>query len=181
MDLILLPGNSLRNKIWIHEVAETLLPLFSTIEVQEYKHWETKEPVINLSKEADRLQSIAVRHNPYGIFAKSAGALLALKAIHEKKIKPEFCIFVGTALEWGTSIGLPLDLWFTNYTVPTLFLHKTSDPVTSYATLVAFLREKGTTDYISIEIPGDTHEYEDMSFIKHQVESFSSQCYRSVS
>lgn len=174
MELILLPGNSPINKEWTEDVEKKLNELFefdSTF-LLEYLHWESGEELISIDKELERLVEHTKSKENYAIFAKSAGTLLTLKGIYSQVLHPQFCIFVGTAVDWGRSNKFDIDTWIKNYKTPTLFIQKSQDPSFSYEKLKSLIEVAAVQNYKLVEIPGDTHHYEDLVLLKNETEAF---------
>lgn len=172
MQLILLPGNSKSNKDWIKQVKDSLNDLFDSIKIHYYQHWKTGESIIDLDYELQVLAYKAKGLDNYIIFAKSAGALLALKGVYEKKLRPCKCIFVGTPILWAKHYNFDVDLWLENYSLPGLFIQKSNDPAMSFKDLKKYLAQRKVKNHEIIEIPGNTHNYEDLQKIKLLVEKF---------
>jgi len=174
MKLILLAGNSSSNKTWIEKVENILKPFFEETRIQYYKHWSSGAELIDFDDELLALQNLVSDFSEYIIFAKSAGALLALKGVKEGAIKPSKCIFAGTAINWGKANNFDVDAWLNKYSVPTLFIQKTSDPTCSYQELEMILKDRNITNFNIKEITGDDHSYDDMEMLKEEVASFIS-------
>ena len=172
MDLILFSGNSLAHKQWILDVEESLAPMFDKTYAQMYKHWEDRSPVIYLDEELEKVLDIIKEYEDYAIFGKSAGALLALKGIREGIFKPQKCIFVGLPVDWGRVYGFKVDDWSYNYSVPTLFIQKSFDPVMFYEDLVKYIKEQNITNSEVLEISGNDHYYGDLNLLKEETEKF---------
>lgn len=172
MNLILLAGNSVSNKAWIESVDKVLAPLFDKTAILYYKHWEAGSETIDFTVELNELVKITNEIGRYVIFAKSAGALLAIKGMSEKKIKPEKCIFAGTAIGWSRINNFGADEWLEGYSVPTLFIQKTRDPAFSFRELGGLLEDKRVKNYSLKEVDGDDHSYSDMEMLKSEVRKF---------
>lgn len=165
MNLILLGGNSIDNKKWIKEVEQHLRPLFETTRIVYYEHWETGGLMINLDKEEEKLIETVRGLDKYMIFAKSAGSLVTIKAIYENKILPEKCIFVGLPLKWAKKNNFNIDLWLKNYSVPTVIIQNTDDPLASSQEVQSFLKQENTINIGLKEFPGNTHDYNKLDLI----------------
>ena len=168
MHLILLPGNSKSNKTWIEEIRVVLSPSFKTSKSMEYRHWEDDEySMIDLDHELDNLQLLTRDFDgDYVIFAKSAGALLALKGIYEKKINPVKCIFVGTAVLWALSRQAPVEVWLTGYSTPTLFIQHSLDKAMYFEELKRFLELANVQNSKLVELHGASHHYPEIEKLK---------------
>jgi hypothetical protein len=164
MNLLLLPGNSKQNKVWIDGVESELKSSFDNTMVHYYDHWWSEDPdaIIDMEIELNRLDSTTESFGKYALFAKSAGALLALYGIYEGTLTPEVCVFVGTAINWGRKEGFEVDDWLANYSIPTLFIQKSFDPAISARGLSDLLQDREVQNYSLLEIPGDDHTYSDI-------------------
>ena len=165
MNMILLPGKSSKNKVWIEKIEtsfKTHYPLTFTL---DYSHWETENGDLNFELELEKLKNLAKEKDEIVIFAKSAGAILAMKAIFDKDIKPTACIFAGTAVGWAQATQENFDSWLQDYSVPTLFIQKTSDPAIAAEDLNELLTDSNAQNYKLLEIPGDNHDYEDINLL----------------
>lgn len=172
MKLILLPGNSKKNKEWAKNLAQTMKDLFEKVEVVEYRHWSTKEKVINLDYEASDLASRVKDDDEVVIMAKSAGTILAAKAIFEKKIDVSKCIFMGVPIRWSEGNGFDVHKWFEKYSTPTLFLQNSNDPVMSYADLWDYANDMQFKNNRMVQLEGQSHDYEDTVRIREEVIAF---------
>ncbi len=166
MNLILLGGNSLQNKTWIKEVEMVFKPDFDSTRIQYYDHWQTGEKVIGFDKELEKMVSSLAGQKDYVIFAKSIGTFLTLKAVHRKLINPKKCIFVGTPVLWSRAHNFGADEWLEGYSIPTLFVQKTLDPVMHFADLKTLLEQLAVKNYRLVEIPGESHDYESIDQLK---------------
>lgn len=162
MNIILLPGNSLSNKEWIDKTADTMRSGFESSIVQYYDHWERGGDLIDIGKEVEKLAVSVKKLNSYVIFAKSAGVLVTLKSIKDKKIDPKKCVFVGTPVNWAKEKDIIFQDWFKLFSVPTLFIQHTGDPVISSSDLKNFLNENGVSNFKFLELPGNSHDYPEL-------------------
>ncbi|GIW66474.1 MAG: hypothetical protein KatS3mg095_0372 [Candidatus Parcubacteria bacterium] len=177
MKIIILPGNSSKNKIWAQNLKKELQTKFNDIIIQEYKHWETKEPLIDLNQELEKLKNLIVKiRDSYIIIGKSAGVILALKAIYEIKITPKLCIFLGSAINWAKNNRLIgeslLKAWLKEYKIPTLFIQKSKDPAINVDELKKLLNENQVKNYEIYQISGEDHEYNDFQLLGGAIVKF---------
>jgi len=172
MDLVLLSGNSIENKEWIEEVDRVVSLGFNSTYVQYYDHWEKGGKMIDFDVEMEKLVDAVESLDKYSIFAKSAGVLLALRGIAEKKINPAKCIFAGTAIYFGLRLKLDVKKWLKACTVPALFVQKELDPAISFKDLEVFVRTAGMKNYKMQEIPGHNHHYGDTGELKKFITEF---------
>lgn len=174
MDLILLSGNSLTHKKWIEEVEEALRPLFTQTYIQYYLHWETGDEVIKMDYELETLENKISSYKNYLVFAKSAGTLLAARAAYENILQPDKCVFLGFPLLWARDKNFAINLWFKNFSIPTLFIQNSHDPFLSYENLLEYLKKEEFKNYQTIKLEGKTHDYSDFNKLKKLVKDFIS-------
>ncbi|MDP1694529.1 MAG: hypothetical protein Q8L34_03235 [Candidatus Woesearchaeota archaeon] len=166
MKVVLLPGNSKENKAWIEEIEKTLKKECAT-KVIYYEHWKTGEETINIEAEVKKLEQVVVKEGV--IFAKSAGCLVVLKGIAEKRINPKKCIFAGVSVRWAESKNIPIKEWLKKNKIPTVILQKTEDPAIHVSELRILLQELKVENYTMKEIPGNDHHYENIKQIKELI------------
>lgn len=160
--LILLPGNSLRNRDWLYHAgahyAET--GWFAEIYLHEYEHWQTGETEIDMPGELLRFQAALHADTPhqYVIIAKSIGSIMALLAIQKEFITPTHCVFFGMPLEIAGSELFKAD-WspLGDLSVPTIAFHNDRDPI-SYEVTKAKLTEHAPHITL-ITREADNHDY----------------------
>ena len=134
--LIVLPGNSLKNKAWGKLIVEHYAPKYDSSFLLTYDHWVSGESNINFVTEAKKLQdhvdSLALG-TEITLFAKSAGSLLGLILIHNKVVKPIRAVFFGVPLDLAAD-SLFKDSWsaVSELTMPSIAFHNLADPTTSY-------------------------------------------------
>ena len=157
--LLLLPGNSAGNRQSIEEIQNEIGG-----NILYYTHWETGEPMIDFQNETSRLVDMA-NGEPVIIFAKSAGTLLAMKAVREAGLRVEKAVFLGTAVNWGIERGIPVRAWLEDWRAPTLFVQNENDPVISAAELAAILDGRHTM----LVLPGSHHDYNELDQFLPQV------------
>lgn len=173
MNLLLLSGESPSNKIWIEQVNQTLKPLFVQTKILYYDHWETGEEHIDFEKEYAKLIASVADLGEYLIFAKSIGTVLVARGIAEKKLAPVKCIFAGSAWLVGERDLPDFKTWVESYSVPTLFINKTADPVAPAEKLRDLLSRYHVQNFEFVEWPGDNHKYEDLAKIKELTQSWT--------
>jgi hypothetical protein len=173
MNLILLPGTSRYNKEWIDEVRDSLEDLFLSTHVVYYDHWFLGHDEIDLNLEQKKLLEVVNNlDDDYIIFAKSAGSLLTIKSVHEKLIDPKKCIFTGHPVSWARYRNYPVEEWIKDFSIPTLFIQKTSDPTFSFTELKKYLEEHNVKNLKLTEQEGDDHHYSDLGLLRREIESF---------
>lgn len=146
---VLLPGNSAGNRASIDEMQKVIGG-----EALHYLHWDTGAPMIDFEREVQRLAEF-VGEDRINVLAKSAGTLLAMRAMREAGLQIEKAVFLGTAVNWGAERGIPVRQWLQEWRVPTLFVHKEYDPVISTAELSTILNEH----HSMLVLPGSDHDY----------------------
>lgn len=159
MEIILLGGNSPKNISWLEAMDAALQKQYRNISVYRYSHWDTKDSLIDIDKELEILTKKLGGIKDYVIIGKSAGALLTLKGVYEHKLSPSACIFLGTAILWGREKGFDVDSWLKNFSVPTLFIHKSNDPAIASDALESLLKKSNSKNYKLGVIQGSEHEY----------------------
>ena len=172
MKIVLLPGNSAYNKEWIEKVEESLLKIYESSYLQYYRHWKTGGGLIDSEYEKAVLIKEVGHDKDFDVFAKSAGIIVALKAILERSITPRKCIFVGLPLKWARANNMPLERLFENLTIPILFIQKDNDPVCSFLKLRKFIEKVRITNASFFELPGDDHDYMEIGEIRKTVKDF---------
>lgn len=134
--LIVLPGNSPKNKAWGELIREHYALKFDSVFMTEYDHWVRGEPNIDFTIEAEKIQTHVDSLLPdteITLFAKSAGTLLGLRVIHSKILKPVRVVFFGMPLDLAADNHFK-DSWapLAELIVPTIAFHNLTDPTTSY-------------------------------------------------
>ncbi len=165
MILVLLSGNSANTREWIESVDAQLNDLFDSSFILYYEHWKTGGKMIDLDYELGKLAEF-LKDKEYFIFAKSAGAVLALKGMSEKKIAPKKCLFTGLPLSWCREKDIPVGDWVEKFDIPTYFVQKERDPMAGAEDLRKFLNEGDVKNCRLIEIPGEDHHYEDLERLR---------------
>ena len=170
MDLFLLPGNHEGNAQWSQDVAAALGDKFN-VHIQSYRHWSNGQPLINFDLELNRFVESTRDIGEYVMLGKSIGAILAIKGIHEGRIRPQKCVFVGMPIRRARH-EFDLDQWLGRYRTPTLFIQQTNDIAAPYAELEKFLKETMSGNYRLIEVPGDDHVYGNIELLKSHILNF---------
>ena len=134
--LIILPGNSLKNKAWGELILEYYAPQFDSASMLEYDHWVSGEPNINFASEQAKIAAHMATLPPVTdvvIFAKSAGSLLAFITISAKIVTPIKCVFFGIPFDLAAP-DLFKDNWapISTFVTPAIAFHNIGDPTTCY-------------------------------------------------
>lgn len=172
MNLILLGGNSIENKQWLHDFSAVLHSHFASIYTHDYRHWETKDELIDLDYELATLSNLVTSRQPYIIIAKSAGVLVALKGIAQKILNPDKCVFLGTPILWAKENHFAVNEWLKEYSLQTLFIQQSHDPAMSFDDLQHYLHESNVQNYNMIDLPGKDHLYSELDEIKEKIVTF---------
>ncbi len=134
--LIVLPGNSQKNKAWGELILTEYAAQFDSAFMLEYDHWESGEANINFTREEEKLCAHTATL-PAGteivLMAKSAGSLLAFLAIHHGAITPNYCVFFGIPFDLAAD-NLFKDNWspVDSFAIKAVAFHNLADPTTSY-------------------------------------------------
>jgi hypothetical protein len=106
--LIILPGNSLKNKAWGEAVLAHYKTKFDSVYLQHYSHWDGGEANINFETEEAKLKTHVAELSAdvaITLVAKSAGSLLAFMAIYHGIITPAHCVFFGIPFDLAANNG----------------------------------------------------------------------------
>ncbi len=166
MNLILLGGQSILNKSWITEISNSLNDAFEQRVILDYQHWQKGQESMNLDIEINNLETLTQDLPDYGVFAKSLGAILALRAISDGVIKPKFLVICGLAYRMAEMLELPINEWLRDNELPTLIIQKDQDPAIAGLDLKNIISKLNMTNYKVDVILGDNHQYEDIRHIK---------------
>ncbi len=172
MNLLMLSGESIRNKDWIYRVEPVMKPLFDSTFVHEYKHWASGQTNIDLEHELSSLRSEVESLYDYVVFAKSIGTVLTAKAITQGWLEPKKCLFTGAPLgyilpnypEYAQDLAVSK--------VPTLIIQNSNDPVGSYQELNAYFDKHEHPNIEIVETAGDTHSYDDLDNLRTRAQNF---------
>lgn len=99
--LIILLGNSIKNKAWGELILDHYASKYDSVFMVEYDHWVSGEPNIDFTTESEKIQTHVdslTSDTAITLFAKSAGSLLGLTAMHNKIFKPEQIVFLACHL-----------------------------------------------------------------------------------
>lgn len=134
--LIVLSGNSLKNKAWGEAVVEHYGSRFDSVFMLQYDHWESGESNINFWREVEKLRVHSATLAPdtkVVVFAKSAGSLLAMLAVAAGAIAPARCVFFGIPFDLAAT-DMFKDNWSAvdNFVIPAIAFHNEADPTTSH-------------------------------------------------
>lgn len=176
--LIVLPGNSPRNKAWGDGAAEYFGGMFDDVYVQYYDHWESGDEFIDLDRESEKLKERVANDgadvNLY-IFAKSIGTILTLVAVHRSLVAPQKCVFFGMPLNIVAEQDTFKGDWspLRSFDVPTITFQNDNDPTADHDFAVQKL-EKLKPAITVVTMQGDTHDYTEFESYEHRIKEFLS-------
>ena len=166
MNLIILPGNSQRNREWGLAARAAYENRFEQIYNHEYLHWQTGEPNINLEAELERLTlAVADWREPYRICAKSIGSLLAVLGTARGRLVPERCLFAGMPLDWTEAKNWEWEEWLKLFHPPSVVIQNDADPYATASTVALMIAKLNQTNLTLITTPGADHDYLDFELI----------------
>lgn len=171
MKLILVSGESLKNKAWIEQVRDSLKDKFEP-QVLYYDHWHEEDGKINFETELGKLLQMTANITDFVLLAKSAGSWLTLQAVAQGKIKPAKFIIVGPAWDWAKNNGFVPEELMSQVTIPVLIVDKTLDPSLAFADLKRAVEKHRWPTVQIVEIAGDSHHYEDVAGLAVLVNEF---------
>lgn len=166
MNLILIPGNSKRNKEWLIAVQEAFSPDFDQSYRHDYLHWDNNNDIINMDLEIDRLSQSVSSLSPYTIFAKSIGSIVTIKAIFEKRIDPHACLIAGLPLAMINDQKIPVNEWLQSISTPILIAQNAKDPLGSYIEVSRYIDTVKGSKIKTIELESDSHDYTNLDLLK---------------
>ncbi len=164
MEIVILAGNSIRNKDWAEELARNLKSA-GTCYVQQYKHWQTGEKNIDSEYEIKQLVDYLKNKKDYILVGKSAGALIIIGALVEKAVSPIKCILMGVPFDKDGPNALSLMEAIASLKVRVEFVQNKEDPYCSAEAIKKMLESLRLTNYSFTETEGNTHEYTDYQTI----------------
>ncbi len=173
--LIVLPGNSIRNKEWGEGVISHYQKWFPETYMQYYDHWQSGGRLVNFEKELSRLGDVvsdSSSSSSFVIVAKSLGSILTLVAVGKGIVKPEKCIFFGMPLEMAAD-GVLKNNWelLEEFEVPTLAFHNDADPTANFEFTKNTLKEHAPNINL-IKRSGDNHNYDEFDEFDLEVKKF---------
>lgn len=157
MKLFLLPGSDLANKDWAERIRPILGQHADTVQIQNYKHWNTGGSM-NVNQEvASFIETLESYQGPFGVFAKSAGILVALEALAESHEPPSYAIFAGFPLGMAALQDLEVVDLLDTIDFPVLFIQNAYDPTGSAEELRRLTTRIETAEFLLL--PGNSHDY----------------------
>lgn len=172
MNLLILGGYSDYNKEWVESIKKTFGDLFESTEIMYYDNWADYKEDADIRPEVEKLKKIAEGKENLIVLAKSVGVALTLQAVHNGYIKPDKCIFLGTAYEWSKQNGWDMDVLLKDFDIPALFFQQTDDTTASFKKIKEVLEALNVKNYDMVELPGEDHKYRDVQDIRRYAEPF---------
>lgn len=161
--LIVLAGNSLRNRDWGEACRDHFNGWFDETYLQYYDHWQTGKEIA-FDEELKKLAAAtADRETTYYVLAKSIGSIVTLLAVHDDLFTPNKCVFFGMPLEIASEQVFK-ESWaaLETFAVPTIAFHNDEDPI-SYPFTKAALAEHAPETIELVTLKGDNHDYLDFA------------------
>ncbi|PIV90658.1 hypothetical protein COW46_02465 [Candidatus Gracilibacteria bacterium CG17_big_fil_post_rev_8_21_14_2_50_48_13] len=166
----LLAGSDPANKDWIERVAPLLSSKFRGTKIQEYQHWKSGG-TLNLNQEVSTLlASLEADTTPVGVFAKSAGILIALEALAETAEPPLFAIFCGLPLTMAEAMDLDIVELLETIDYPVLFIQNAHDHAGSAEEVRMITGRIETAEFLLL--PGSGHDYPIVGMTQEAIEDF---------
>ena len=172
MKVYIAAGNYASNKEWALKVKLSLKGIFDQIDIIEYAHWKNNQELMDLGHEVNRLKARIGKEENYGIFAKSLGVVLVLKAIKEGGINPKFLVSLGTPVYWCKERNIDVGSYLFSLSCPLLIIQNDKDPVISSKELRTYLKDKGIINYNFVEYKNSTHDYDNLNEIRNSIKHF---------
>ncbi len=169
MNLIIAPGNSPKHKEWASLLKEQLSPLFEEIRVLEYSHWGTEREILDFDKELEALTALSQGLKEYCVLGKSAGTLLTMRGVVERKLTPKVCLFLGVPFTWARTKGVLDEKWVKQFSTRTTIIQQDSDYTCSSQDLKQQLNEYEVINWTLKSIPGHDHDYSDWDMIRNEM------------
>jgi hypothetical protein len=168
MEVVMLGGNSEKNREWIEKVSDNFKSDFST-RIQYYKHWDKENGKADIEYEKDVLYSMIKKKKNYVIFAKSVGIAIAMRAINQFSLEPKLCVFIGLPVSWLNEIGFNIQNELKGFDRKSIFIQNDHDPYCSSEKLVELLDKSDVkNDTLKILI-GSNHDYDNLEEIKQTI------------
>lgn len=171
MNFILLSGNSVSAKEWIHNLGDTVIMKFGNTYVHNYKHWDNNEGMIDFDVELSSLSEKLNNLSPYIFIAKSAGCILALKSTIKEIPKPAACLFLGLPIKFAERYSISLSDLLINTDVPIIIAQNDNDPFGSFDEVKNIIDSLGDKNIAVKKLDGDTHDYDNFDEISRILSS----------
>ena len=173
-NLIILGGNSKNNIPWIKEMEESYKKDYN-VSTLFYDNWDEENKDIDFDLELNKLVEITKEYDEHIIISKSAGSLLALNGITSNLINPKLLVIMGIPLKFLNHFNVDIKDLFNKVLIKTkiLVIQQKNDPQGSSQEIEKIL----TNNVNFIEIPGNNHAYNEISYIKNIIDNFISKNY----
>lgn len=172
--LIVLSGNSLRNKEWGEQCLDAYRDLFDEAEMLYYNHWQSGAEFIDIPAEVEKLKAIVAKTSEAEVYviAKSIGSIVTLVATHLGVLRPVKAIFFGMPLDYAVAEVFDGDQSpLSQFTVPTLAYHNDNDPKADYMFTKQKLAELAPHITL-VALQGDNHDYLDFADYQDAIKEF---------
>lgn len=171
---VYLPGaDKSSNEEWVEALADSFSSLFVHSHIHRYSNWSDGGDV-DISLELDTLSETLNDMDSYGLIAKSAGGLIALRGMYEGKLQPDYLVCLGFPLPAAQHESLPADRWLKHTDVPIVIMQNIDDPVGSYDDVSTWVNKQNKR-VVFVPLPGETHDYQDFHAIREIVQRVSAQ------
>ncbi len=170
--LIILPAESELDSAWATRLESRFGGAFDTIYTQAYSHWtDGDEATFDLLIEEEKLRNHLATipaDATVVVFAKYAGAILALLAGQSGVLKANHCFFFGPAFDWANRYVFSGNFSVVEgYKLPTTVFHSQYDMVSAYIISKKTIDEHASTIKF-VTTPGYEFTYDDYpSYIEH--------------
>jgi len=157
--IILLPGNSLKNKAWADTWSQAFIDKGFTVSTQYYDHWNSGAEFADVSHEIEKLEGIAKgAKGDYVIVAKSIGSFITMKAMVLGKVHPTQCVFFGFPVPWLEKNGHEPTSIISQYSkTRTTIFQNNQDPIAPFEMIRSLFIYKSNVS--CIELIDNTHNY----------------------
>lgn len=173
-NVVYLPGASEEyNREWVDRLARSFSDFFAHSYVQHYSHWEDGGD-LDIALELKTLAESISDMETYGVIAKSAGSLVALRGMYEGQLQPSYLVCMGFPLAVVHSGDLPIARWLTHTDVPIVVIQNSDDPIGSFDEVSTWIN-KHNKRVVFVPLPGETHTYDDFAAIEEVVRRISEQ------
>lgn len=165
MKVLILGGNSKRHHKWIRQLGAYAVSVGHEVILHDYRHWTTGDELADVEYELAQLGVLMEGEEDYAIIAKSIGTVITVLGTARGILAPAKCALLG--VPYGGAAGATDGFDDCLRLLPsTTIVQNEHDPYGG-ADVVAGHIEAVQNPSISLIItPGDTHDYQDFSFIE---------------
>lgn len=173
MHILFLTGNNKRNVDWAQTLKTKFEQVGYTTSLIHSDTWKMDNSGdLDMSYEFSESVKTLKNINEYVICSISTGGLIALKGMYEKIYKPAKCIFIGIPIVWGYDRYSHENAWLEHMNIPSLYIQKNADPITSSGMLQRILRKTNVQNSRLHELVGHTHTYNETDEIFEECMEF---------